>query len=137
METNKPMAPPPMDTPPLTVDTNIRRRTSEEESPIPFNNFTTSPTSPLDTYPPPQQMQQVLDNEKVQLDEDSKPAPVFSALAPRLSIVRKKTTSYQKQSFRMEAGINPAATIAERLQAWRGVLKNLVKHHLTHTGLLN
>lgn len=135
METNKPMARPPMDTPPLTIDTNIQRRPSEEESPTPINNFTMSPTSPLDPYPPPQHMQQPLDNEKVQLDEDSKPAPVFSALAPKLSIVRKKTTSYQKQSFRMEAGINPAATIADRLQAWRGVLKNLVKQHLIHTGV--
>jgi hypothetical protein len=135
METSKPMARPPMDTPPLTVDTNIRRQPSEEESPTPIDNFTMSPTSPMDAYPAPQQMQQALDNEKVELDEDSKPAPVFSALAPRLSIVRKKPTSYQKQNFRMEAGINPAATIAERLQAWRGVLKNLVKYHFT--GLLN
>ncbi|KAI8578752.1 hypothetical protein K450DRAFT_245321 [Umbelopsis ramanniana AG] len=120
-----PNANPASDAPRLTVDTSVaQRQPSEEELTSP--NFTTSPTSAaLEPYPPPQQMQQVLDNEKIQVDDEAKPAPVFSAIAPKLSIVRRNTTSYQKQTFRMEAGINPAATIAERLQAWRGILKNL------------
>ncbi|KAI9289687.1 hypothetical protein BC943DRAFT_356640 [Umbelopsis sp. AD052] len=109
---------------PLTVDTSVGQRQQFEEEPT-TPNFTTSPTSALETYPPPQQMQQVLDNEKIQLDEETKPAPVFSAIAPKLSIVRRNTTSYQKQTFRMEAGINPAATISDRLHAWRSLLKNL------------
>jgi hypothetical protein len=119
---------PPHDAPMLTVDTSVaQRQPSEKECITPINNFTSSPTSALGTYPAPQPMQQVLDNEKVQVDDESKPAPVFSAIAPKLSMVRRNTTSYQKQSFRMEGGINPAAIIAERLQAWRWVLKNLVK----------
>ncbi|KAH8547993.1 hypothetical protein BGW37DRAFT_406094, partial [Umbelopsis sp. PMI_123] len=65
------------------------------------------------------------ENEKVQVDEGLHPAPVFSASAPKLSITRRNTTSYQKQTFRMDAGINPADVIVERLEAWRGVLKNL------------
>jgi hypothetical protein len=128
METNKSYEHPVSDALPLTVDTSVGQHALEESPATPQNIFTTSPTTALDTYPPPLPMKE---NEKVQVDEGLHPAPVFSASAPKLSITRRNTTSYQKQTFRMDAGINPADVIVERLEAWRGVLKNLVICHDT------
>jgi hypothetical protein len=124
---------------PLAIDTNVARADGRHSQPGSANSqpgsansqlgsanaFVESPEA-VGTYPPPSQP--ISNNaEKTEVEEHTQAPPVFSALAPKLSLTRRATTSYQKQTFRMESGINPAETIAERLEAWRGVLKNLVR----------
>jgi hypothetical protein len=111
---------------PLAIDTSQVHAVADDD-PSSANNFLTeSPTTALGTYPAPPAQQMNMDSEKFQVEDEHQSAPIFTATGPKLSLSRSHTTSYQKQTFRMDAGINPAETIADRLEAWRGILKNLV-----------
>jgi hypothetical protein len=111
---------------PLTIDTSQMHAVADDD-PSSANNFLTdSPTTALGTYPAPPAQQMNMDSEKFQVEDEHQSPPIFTATGPKLSLSRSHTTSYQKQTFRMDAGINPAETIADRLEAWRGVLKILV-----------
>ncbi|KAG2173817.1 hypothetical protein INT43_005237 [Umbelopsis isabellina] len=126
METENPN---PTNNAPLAIDTNVghvdaHNQPGSANSQMSSGNVFAESPEAVGTYPPPSQL--VGDHsEKTEVEDHTQAPPVFSALAPKLSITRRSTTSYQKQTFRMESGINPAETIAERLEAWRGVLKNL------------
>lgn len=68
------------------------------------------------------QQQMILHDEKT----EEEPAPVFSAPAKR-GLSLRRGNAVQQQVYRMDAGIKPVELLVERLMAWRGATKNLVR----------